>query len=453
MEALTPEVVTEFDRPGPRYTSYPTANMFSARFDANECVAALRGRAPGPLTLYVHLPFCERLCTYCACNVLVRRNIGPAGDRYVGQLLSEAAAARKRLQGEHPVVELQLGGGTPNYLSRAQLARLLGGLRRHFQFSDDALLGIEVDPRHVDDGDLAWLFAEGFRRVSLGIQDVDPRVQEAIGREQSLAQTRAAFDAARSAGFRSVNMDLVYGLPAQNPESFRLTVDSVIAMNPDRLAMFSFAYLPEVKAHQRKLDASLLPDRITKATLLVDAVQRFKGAGYVQVGIDHYARPDDSLAQSFAAGTLARNFQGYVPGPRRDVLGLGVSAVSDVGSAYWQNHHKLGPYGAAVERQWPAAERGWTSSHEDRLRRAVIESIMCRFKVDYSELESGYGIEHDTHFEPLLPRLKELEADGLLCLDAAGSEATELGRLFARNIAMTYDAYLGTRPANFSRTV
>jgi oxygen-independent coproporphyrinogen III oxidase len=454
-EALTAERIARLDRPGPRYTSYPTAPVFAPSFSvrAYEDALAFAGQDTTPLSLYVHLPFCESMCTYCACNVVVRKDIRRAAAPYVTAILQEADLLRAHLGTRRPVAQLHLGGGTPNYLTRPQLERLLDGLKSRFTFLPDAELALEVDPRHVDEGQLAWLAALGFSRVSLGLQDVEEEVQTAIGRMQSFACTATAFEAARAAGFRSINVDLVYGLPAQTRESFARTVDRVVGLGPDRLAIFSFAYVPSHKPQQKKLPMSRAPDALTKAQLLLDAMQRLTSAGYVQVGMDHFARPGDPLAKSYAEGTLHRNFQGYVPGPALDLLALGTTAIGDIGGVYVQNQRKLGGWQAAIDEGILPVERGWTRTFEDEVRRAVIGSLMCRFRLSFRELAARFGIEHDSYFGDALPGLDDLVGEGLIDRTDDGIVVTDLGRLFVRNVAMVYDAYLPRMRESFSRTV
>ncbi|MDF1561796.1 MAG: oxygen-independent coproporphyrinogen III oxidase [Deltaproteobacteria bacterium] len=454
MVELTPELITRLDRPGPRYTSYPTANLFSEVFTEEAWKSALTeaGKSREPFSLYVHLPFCEQLCTYCACNVVVRKNIRLAGDPYLERVFKEAEMA-VALVGDRPVGHLHLGGGTPNYLEKDQMEALMGGLKERFNFLPDAELAIEVDPRHFEEGQLEWLHALGFRRASFGLQDVEPSVQVAIGREQTVEQTERAFKAARKAGFGSINMDLVYGLPTQTLDSFHRTVKKIVELGPDRLAIFSFAYVPQVKPHQTKLDTGALPAAMEKASMLADCVATLTANGYVQVGMDHYAKEGDALATSFKDGTLQRNFQGYVPGPRMEILGLGATAISDFGGAFAQNHHKIKDYDAAIDSGHLPLSRGWTRTFEDEVRRSAIHDLMCTFRLDFGRLKEKFDVDHDTYFADVLPGLDAVQEQQLIERDEAGIKVTELGRLFVRNVAMLYDGYLKTRPGNFSRTV
>jgi len=454
MIELTPELITRLDRPGPRYTSYPTANLFSPEFSQADWRAALTraGQSQEPLSLYVHLPFCEQLCTYCACNVVVRKNIELAGDPYLARIEKEAELLAP-LIGKRPVGHLHLGGGTPNYITDGQTERLIEILRSNFNFLPDAELALEVDPRHYEKGQLEHLYALGFRRASFGLQDVEPSVQEAIGRSQTVEQTETAFYAAREAGFKSINMDLVYGLPTQTRDSFHRTVKKIVELGPDRLAIFSFAYIPSIKPHQKKLDMDRSPLPLDKASMLADAVATLQAAGYVAVGMDHFAKADDALATSFNNGSLQRNFQGYVPGPRMEILGLGSTAISDIGGAFAQNAHKLGAYEQAIDKGELPIERGWTRSFEDELRRHAIHELMCTFRLDFADLKARFEIEHDQYFHALEEGLSAVESEGLIERKQTGIEVTDLGRLFVRNVAMLYDGYLKSRPGTFSRTV
>lgn len=455
MFELTPELITRMDRPGPRYTSYPTAPVFSPDFDSAAYAQALAKAAASddPLKLYVHLPFCETLCTYCACNVVVRKHIREAADPYLGILFEETDRVLERLGRGRKIARMHFGGGTPNYLLRDQMEGLMAGLKERFVFEDDAELALEVDPRHLDEGQLPWLKSIGFNRVSYGVQDFDPAVQEAIGRYQSLEMTTRAVEEARKAGFESVNMDIVYGLPGQSREQFARTLDHVFELSPDRLAIFSFAYVPKVKPHQKKIDASRLPKPIEKATLMVDAIERLAEHGYVQVGMDHFAKETDDLARSFRGGTLQRSFQGYEPGPAMDLLALGLTSIGDIGGAYVQNHHRLPGYETAMTEGKLPVERGWARTQDDEIRRTAIWDVMCRFRLRYADLKERFGVDHDTYLADAKPVLDRSEAEGLITRSADGIEVTELGRLFVRNVALAYDAYLPGQQNTFSRTV
>ncbi len=452
---LTADLIARLDKPGPRYTSYPTAPVFAANLPPRTYENALSTYLPGsrPLSLYVHLPFCEAMCTYCACNVVVRRNIEKAAAPYVTRLLAEARLVAGQLEKGSKLSEIHLGGGTPNYLPRAEIERLMEGLECSFAVEDDATRSVEVDPRHFEEDQLVWLAGLGFNRVSFGIQDVEKEVQIAIGRQQTFESTARAVHAARAAGFESINMDFVYGLPAQTRVSFSRTVEQVIELEPDRLAVFSFAYVPSHKPTQRKLDIGLALTGLDKAQLLVDAVNKLTDAGYTQVGMDHFAVPEDALARSQADGTLHRNFQGYVPGPEPDLIGLGVTAIGDITGVLVQNHRDIGDWEEAVDAGRLPIARGWKRTFDDEVRRRVILSLMCLSRLSFQELSQRFGIEHDRYFQSALPHLSRLTEQGLIRPSADGYEVTALGRFFVRNIALVYDAYLPRMSGTFSRTV
>lgn len=452
---LSVELVQRLDKAGPRYTSYPTANIFSDTFSARAYAEALESASDmdEPIAIYLHLPFCESLCTYCACNVVVRKHIGLAARPYVERILEELDLVLAHLGTDRPLGRLQIGGGTPNYLPLHELDHLVSGIEERLALTEDAELGVEVDPRHVAPGQLDALHGLGFNRVSFGVQDFDPVVQVAIGRNQGADITRNAVREARRSGFESVNIDLVYGLPEQTLERFDTTLDAVLELKPDRLALFSFAYLPTLRPNQRKIEPDAVPEGPAKAAMLVRAVERLTGAGYVQVGIDHFALPDDPLAESFFEGTLHRNFQGYEAGAAWDTIGLGATAIGYVGGVYAQNQHKLGQWLESVTAGDLPVERGWTLSFEDRVRARVIHDLMCRFRLDYAELKDTFDIDHDNYFSDVLPTLDGHAADGLVERNESGITVTPLGKLFVRNVAMSYDAHLPRGGGRFSRTV
>ncbi|RMG10645.1 MAG: oxygen-independent coproporphyrinogen III oxidase [Deltaproteobacteria bacterium] len=384
--------------------------------------------------------------------MVVRKHVDRVAAPYVDRVLAEAHAVARYL-GHRPVARLHLGGGTPNYLGVPALRRLLEGLSERFAPTEDAEWAIECDPRQATPEETEAIFSLGFNRLSVGVQDFDPAVQAAIGRRQSFEETRRVVEAARAAGARSVNVDLVYGLPAQSEARLARTLERVLALSPDRLAVFSFAYVPQIRPHQKKIDPARLPPPEAKARMLVRVIETLTGAGYVQVGMDHFARQSDPLARSLRAGTLFRSFQGYEPGPELELVGLGATAIGDIGGAYVQNHHRLGAYEAAVDAGRLPVERGLARSPDDQIRREVIASILCRFELSFDALAARHGIDHDRYFRDALPELERLEAEGLLHRHPRGLTLTPLGRLFVRNVAMAYDAYRGRLGARFSRTV
>ena len=449
-------LLRKYDVPGPRYTSYPTAPSFREGFGPDDYERLLRRSAEraAPLSLYVHVPFCDTRCLFCGCNVVIARDRERA-RRYLRHLETEvrrvaelAGAAGRR------VVQAHWGGGTPTFLPPAELGELAGMLRAAFPFDPEVEFGVEVDPRRCTEAQLDALAAAGVNRLSLGVQDVDPRVQEAVHRIQPLEQTRAVIEGARRRGITSLNVDLIYGLPHQTPASFARTVDEVLALAPDRLAVFNFAYLPAMLPHQRALDPAAMPGPEEKLTILEQVIERLTGAGYVFIGMDHFARPEDPLARELRSRTLTRNFQGYSTHGGADLLGLGASSIGQLAGGYAQNERAIGPYQTAVAARGLATCRGLELTADDELRRDVILALMCQFRVEKAEISARHGIDFDRAFAAERQRLRPLAADGLVVDTPRRLEVTPLGRLLVRNVAMTFDAYLGHGQAQrFSRTV
>jgi len=442
-------LIQKYDRPGPRYTSYPTAPQFSADFQAEDYRALLeRSRAnPLPLSLYVHVPFCETRCFFCGCNVIVSHN-REKGERYLGLLEKEMERVAGPLGAAgRQAVQVHWGGGTPTFLPPEHLAALAASLRRHFPFSPRVEFSVEVDPRRCDEEQLDALVGGGVNRLSMGIQDLDPKVQAAVNRVQSAEEIWKVIDGARKRGVGSVNVDLIYGLPHQTVETFRRTVAEVIAMAPDRLAVFNFAYLPKMFRHQGVIDEASLPDPEVKLTLLEETITALVDAGYLFLGMDHFARPDDSLARALADGTLARNFQGYSVGAREgggemDLVALGVSSIGKIADGYAQNWKEMSDYREAIDAGRFATSRGLVLDREDHLRRDVINQIMCHFELDKGAIEAAHGILFDEHFADELEGLEPLAEDGLVEITAGGFRVTPTGRLLVRNVAMCFDEYL-----------
>ena len=454
MPLTTAELVRRYDRPGPRYTSYPTALELHEGLGAEAYREHLAraARREGPLSLYVHLPFCEERCLFCGCNVVVTKRRGVA-ERYLGFLFREIETVARLLGRGRKVTQLHWGGGTPTYLSPEQMRRLFGALRDRFALDKDAEIAIEVDPRVTTPEHLETLAALGFNRLSAGVQDFCGEVQEAIGRHQTYEQAAALAAKARQLGFRSLNLDLVYGLPRQTPATFRETLDRVTGLRPDRLAIYSYAHVPWLKGHQRKIATEELPASETKAELLSSAVRALTGAGYVPIGMDHFALPEDELALAAGDGTLWRNFMGYTVRRGSDMVGFGLSAIGDLDGTFFQNHRKLHAYEGAAGATGIATERGYEPTPEDRLRRHVITSLMCNFRVERADVERRFGVRFDEVFARELEQLRPLEADGIIRVDPEGITVAE--RLFVRNVCMVFDAYLTRhreRP-RWSRTV
>ncbi|HXW07611.1 MAG TPA: oxygen-independent coproporphyrinogen III oxidase [Vicinamibacterales bacterium] len=453
-------LLRQYDRPGPRYTSYPTAVEFNDSFDDMAYRGRLEAAASAvdePLSLYVHLPFCEARCSYCGCMVIItqRREVA---ERYLGVLEREIAMLASALGDRRRVVQHHWGGGTPTYLSPAQIARLHETVTRHFEFDPDAERAIEIDPRVTTFEQLDLLRALGFNRLSMGVQDFTPEVQAAINRRQSEAATRRVYEYARAIGFDSINVDLIYGLPRQEVAAFRRTLESVSAMRPDRIAVYSYAHVPWLRPHQKTIDSATLPDARTKLELFGAAVESFLEAGYDPIGMDHFALPHDELAVAARNRRLHRNFMGYTTRPAPDMLGVGVSAIGDVRGAFSQNVKKLPPYYAAVEAGRFPVERGYVLSLDDLIRRQVITELMCNFRVARRPIEDRFGIEFGAYFRSELAALQAPDGpvtDGFLQIDDEALTVTARGRLFVRNLCMTFDRYLGAhrnKPV-FSRTI
>ncbi len=443
-----PDFLRRYDRPGPRYTSYPTAPQFHEGFDE----ATLRRHAlesneaaiPRPISLYLHVPFCTNPCFYCGCNRIITRD-ARKGERYVERLLREIERIAPLFDRDREVVQLHFGGGTPNFLAPAQLGQLVEKLSRRFNFSEveDRDFSIELDPRTVSTDDIAELGDLGFNRASLGVQDFHGDVQAAINRVQSVEQTLAVIEACRDAGMRSVNVDLIYGLPKQTLAGFGETLDTTIAARPDRLAIYGYAHMPQMFKAQRQIRDDDLPDAEGRLALLALAVEKLTDAGYVYVGVDHFALPEEDLARAQAAGSLHRNFMGYTTHADSDLIGLGVSAISHIGASYSQNPRDLAGWECALDEERLPVWRGMSLAFDDELRASVIQDLMCQGEVDIASVERRFGIDFDDYFAAELERLAELEADGLVDVTPHKIRATARGRYLLRIVAMCFDSYLG----------
>lgn len=435
---------------GPRYTSYPPATQLGP-IDRAQIARELAALADQPISLYVHVPFCRSLCWYCGCNVVPTRD-SDRGVDYVERLIAEAAALGAHVP-RAPVHELALGGGSPNFLSAASLATLLAGLERHFAFSPDARRSVELDPRTTTSSQLDVLAAAGFRALSMGVQDFAPAVQDAIHRHQSRRQTRWLVDSARAAGFADVNLDLVYGLPQQTPASFAATLDAVLELAPDRVALFGYAHLPDRLPHQRLVErAGPLPDGNARATLLLLGVSRLTDAGYVQVGLDHFARPDSALARAAAEHRVVRTFQGYAEHRADTILGLGASAISSTPRLLWQNHSELATWERALEAGLPIA-RGYALDADDQVRRDVIAALMCYGAADVAAIGAAHGLDGRRYFAGELAELARLTELARYDASAGTLAATPEGRLLVRNLCMVFDRYHAEPSARFSSTI
>jgi len=454
------DLVRRYDTPGPRYTSYPTAPQFSPGFDERALREAVHESNGDPiprlLSVYVHVPFCHSPCFYCGCNRIITRDPARA-ESYLARLHREIAMVAATFDRDREVVQLHFGGGTPNFLSPAQLRDVVDALRRQFRFSarNDMDLSIELDPRTLTPGEVGELAAIGFNRASLGVQDFDPAVQAAVNRIQSIEQTLAIIDACRRHGMRSVNVDLIYGLPKQSREGFARTLDTVIAARPDRLAVYSYAHLPELFKPQRRIDPTALPSPDVKIGLLQLAIGKLTVAGYTYIGMDHFAMPDDDLALAQSRGSLHRNFMGYTTHADTDLVGVGVSAISHVGASFSQNPRDLPTWQQAIDDGRLPVFRGMRLSEDDELRADLIQQLMCQAEISVSALERRYAIDFGEYFGEALARLRPLIGDGLVQVDDACIRVTSRGRLLLRNIAMCFDRYLDRPgiPLKFSRAI
>lgn len=437
---LSRELLRRYDLAVPRYTSYPPANRFDESFgepDHRRLLARAAGSG-GPLSLYVHLPFCAARCLFCGCNVTIARDRARAAG-YLTALEGEAAAVGELLGRDRPIVEAHWGGGTPTFLDASQIAELALALRRRLPFAPAAELSVEVDPRHCSGEQLDALAAAGATRLSLGVQDLDPRVQAAVRRVQPLARVQEVVEGARARGIRGLGVDLIYGLPYQTTGSFVRTLESIVRLAPGRIAVFGFAYLPEKLRHQRALPAEALPGPEERWELLAAAIAVLGAAGYAHVGLDHFARPEDPLARAAAAGTLGRNFQGYTPQDGLDLVGLGASAISQLGGGYAQNRHAAGDYQQAVARGGLATARGVVLGAEDELRRHVIHRLLCAGRIDKADVEARHACGFDRLFGVELARLGPFADDGLVELTDDALVLTPTGRLLARTVAAVFD--------------
>ncbi|WP_332876125.1 oxygen-independent coproporphyrinogen III oxidase [Massilia sp. S19_KUP03_FR1] len=440
-------LLRKLGRPGPRYTSYPTADRFQNGFGYRDYLAAVahrRTRQSGtPLSLYVHIPFCASICYYCACNKIVTRERDKAAV-YLDYLKREITMQAALYDGMNRVDQLHLGGGTPTYLSDAQMDELMAHLRSHFQFAPDAVgeYAIEIDPRTVTVERIASLRRQGFNRLSLGVQDYDERVQRAVNRIQPEVQTQAIIDAARAFGYRSVNIDLIYGLPLQTLATMATTLERVIAADPDRIALYHYAHMPHLFKAQRMLQDADMPGADAKLAMLGLAIERLATAGYVYIGMDHFAKPDDELAVAQRQGRLHRNFQGYSTHADADIVAFGVSAIGAVGATYSQNAKHLTAYYAGIDASTLPIERGVTLSMDDALRRSLIGSLMCHFELSVAAFEQAFPIAFADYFAQELAALADLEADGLATVTPDWITVTPKGRLLIRNICMVFDRYL-----------
>ncbi|MDX1673279.1 MAG: oxygen-independent coproporphyrinogen III oxidase [Longimicrobiales bacterium] len=437
--------VQRFDRPGPRYTSYPTAVEFTEEVGEAEYrqkLAASNAEGDEPLSLYVHLPFCEHRCLFCGCHVVITPHM-PVAEKYMEYLHREIDLLAAELPDRRTLVQMHWGGGTPTYFSPDQLRGLFGKIGEHFTFADGAEIALEVDPRVTTGDHLETLSELGFNRLSMGVQDLTPEVQEAITRNQTYDQTAELIELAREQGFtEGINVDLIYGLPKQRPETFATNLDKIIGLRPDRVAAYSFAYVPWIRGHQKKLDKADLPSPETKLELYLMAMEKFLDAGYEPIGMDHFALPEDELAVAAHENRLYRNFMGYTVMPASDMVAVGISGIGEVQQAFFQNEKKLSRYYQALDDDRLPVQRGYLLSEDDVIRQYVIQEIMCNFRVSKPDVNERFGIRFDDYFADALARLDAVRDAGFVEEDDDALRVTPRGRLFVRNVCMEFDRYL-----------
>ena len=440
------DLLTRHDVPGPRYTSYPTIDQCTESVGVGALEDALKGRCLGglrrPLSLYVHVPFCESVCYYCACNKVITRKHDRV-SHYLNCLEHEAMLIAKKAAGNlTPVTQFHMGGGTPTFLNDKELLGLVQGLKMVFPFAANAEMSIEVDPRTVDENRLAVLAELGFNRLSFGVQDFDPAVQKAVHRIQPADQVFALVEASRRLGFESVNVDLIYGLPLQTPESFDRTLEQVKSLRPDRIALYAYAHLPERFKPQRRIHAQELPPGAAKVAMLSRSLDALTDAGYVYIGMDHFALPDDALAVAKRQGRLHRNFQGYSTQADCDLIALGVSSIGRIGATYSQNAKTLEEYADLLDQGHFPVVRGLALTRDDLIRRSVIMALMCQGQLHYESINLAWLVDFKTLFAQELIQLQEMQAQGLVQLSETGIQVTAMGWFFVRGVAMVFDRYL-----------
>jgi len=452
------DLIRRYDQAGPRYTSYPTAPEFHEGFGETQYrEACARSNESGrPLSLYFHLPFCDTVCFYCACNKVVTKDRARA-EPYLKRLYRELEMQGALFGADREVEQLHWGGGTPTFISRDQMVELMDNTRRRFRLADDEVgeYSIEIDPREVDAESVALLRRLGFNRMSLGVQDFEPAVQRAVNRTQSEEETLVVLEAARAEGFRSVSIDLIYGLPFQTVNSFLRTLDRIVEFAPDRLSVFNYAHLPQRFMPQRRIDAADLPPPQVKLDILRATGERLADAGFVYIGMDHFARPDDELALAQRNGSLYRNFQGYSTHADCDLVGLGVTSIGKVENTYSQNRRTLEEYHADIDAGRLPVFRGIELTRDDEIRRAVITRVICNFALDFAAVEVAWGIDFSEYFADALRKLEPMREDGLLEINGEGIRVLPKGRLLIRNICMVFDAYLAAKkgPVGFSKVI
>ncbi len=450
------DLIRRYDKSGPRYTSYPTSVQFSDKFTERRYreIAQEANASGRPLSLYFHLPFCNTVCFFCGCSKVVTKDRSRAGP-YLQRLHHEIEIQGALFDRQRTVDQLHWGGGTPTFISHDEIRDLMKKIREHFTLHDDDTgeYSIEVDPREISKGSLPLLRTLGFNRLSMGVQDFNEKVQKAVNRIQSREQTLSVLKEARSLGFRSINMDLIYGLPFQSVASFSETLEQVIAANPDRLSVFNYAHLPEMFKPQRRINVDDLPSAEEKLDILQAAITILGDAGYVYIGMDHFAKPEDELAVAQRDGSLYRNFQGYSTHADCDMVAMGITAISNVGDSFCQNVRSLDEYYKALDADRLPVMRGYELSADDCLRREVIAKLICHFSLDVGAIENQFEIDFSHYFAPELAALSLMQKDGLLTIGGKEIEVLPAGKLLIRNICMVFDTYLKSRPQQFSKVI
>jgi len=451
------DLIKRYDKAGPRYTSYPTAVEFNENFgpDSYKEHVALSNQRGGPLSLYFHIPFCDTVCFYCACNKIITKN-RKHSEPYLANLHKEIAMQGALFDSNRIVEQLHWGGGTPTFISHDQMRELMAVTRQHFNLADDDTgeYSIEIDPREADAETISVLREIGFNRISLGVQDFNPKVQKAVNRIQSEEETFAVIDAARSQGFRSVSLDLIYGLPHQTPDSFAETLDKIIAVEPDRLSVFNYAHMPERFKVQRQMNSEDMPLPEVKLEILQRSIEQLTAAGYVYIGMDHFAKPDDDLAIAQRENKLYRNFQGYSTHSECDLIGLGVTSIGSVGDSYSQNQRTLEDYAKSIDHNELPVFRGFTLNDDDKIRRVVITRLICHFSLDITAMENELNINFKDYFSEAIPKLEQFAQDGLLTFDQYTINVLPAGHLLIRNICMAFDFYIQQKEnQHFSKVI
>ncbi len=453
------DLLKKYDQPGPRYTSYPTAPYFHQGIGYEEYITHISqdntSLENSDLSLYFHLPFCDTLCYFCGCNMMVTRNYDKI-ETYIDYIEKEIQLLKRHIDGKRKIIQLHWGGGTPTHLSPDQIRRLGNIIHDNFDFHTNAEVGVEIDPRELTFDHMKALSDMGFNRCSMGVQDFDAKVQETVNRIQPEDITRQTVDWSRELGFKSINLDLMYGLPFQKVDSFSETIDKVLSMNPDRFAVFNYAHLPSIIKHQKLIKEEWIPPREEKLQLLKLSIDKLSDAGYTYIGMDHFAKPDDELTIALENGTLYRNFQGYSTHAGINLFALGITSIAMLSDTYMQNVKTLKEYYTLIDQDQLPIMRGIILNEEDILRRDVITELMCNFRLSKKKIETKYDINFDVHFKEALEELQSLQDDGLIELESDKLSVTNAGRLLIRNIAMKFDEYLMKKEKDkpqFSRTV